>query len=155
MVKKERLQVFLGSDHAGFRLKNYLKSQLEANSGDYVIVDCGTLDDQRCDYPVFAKLVAQKVAASGGTARGLLVCGSGIGVAITANKCPGIRAATVWDATSARLCREHNDANVLCLGQRLVGEATAWEAAEIFLKTEFAGGRHQDRVELINQLDEG
>jgi ribose 5-phosphate isomerase B len=145
------MKVFLGADHAGFTLKQALLSQLPPQFAHFVFEDCGTGDTTSVDYPDFARAVAEKVVAQGG--RGILVCGSGIGMAIAANKVAGIRAAQAWDATSARLSRQHNDANILCLGERLLGVEVALEAARVWLGTEFLQGRHVRRLDLIRSLE--
>ncbi len=144
-------KVFIGSDHAGFTLKSSLLAQLRERFPALQVEDVGTHDTQSVDYPDFAKKVGENVVASGG--RGILVCGSGIGMSIAANKVAGIRAAVVWDATSARLTRQHNDSNVMCLGERLTGPEVAWEAMTVWLNTEFQGGRHQRRVDLISGME--
>lgn len=138
----------VGSDHAGVDLRRALSAELGED-----VLDVGTESHDSCDYPDFAAAVAWLVA-TGKAGRGLLVCGSGIGMAIAANKIPGIRAATVWDATSARLSRQHNDANVICLGARLVGAEPAKDALRAFSETGFDGGRHSRRVAKIQDLDE-
>jgi ribose 5-phosphate isomerase B len=144
------MRLVVGSDHAGFQLKEYLKS-LAAEWG-HEVVDVGTHSADSVDYPVFGAAVGRKVVELGGDARGLAVCGSGIGIAMAANKVAGVRAAVVSEPTAARLCREHNDANVLCLGERLIGRALAEEALKVFLATPFAGGRHQRRVDQLDAL---
>ena len=113
--------------------------------------DFGTTTHDRVDYPDYGAAVGRAVA-SGRANLGLLVCGSGIGIGIAANKISGVRAATVHDVTSAHLAREHNDANIICLGERLIGEEIAKEALSAFLASEFEGGRHADRVAKINAL---
>lgn len=140
----------LGSDHAGFELRKVFATHLEELGHD--IVDLGCAERQRCDYPDFGAAVGRAVAAED-VDLGVCVCGSGIGIAMAANKVPGVRAATVHDVTSARLSREHNDANVMCIGERFVGEQTALDALDAFLTASFEGGRHADRVAKINQLD--
>ncbi len=141
--------VAVGSDHAGFALKSLIVEHLVDRGHE--VVDCGTSSTDRVDYPDFGAAVGNTVA-SGGADLGVAVCGSGIGIAIAANKVPGVRAATVHDVTSAHLAREHNDANVVCLGERLVGPATAVEAVDAFLVAEFEGGRHAGRVAKIDAL---
>lgn len=143
------MRIALGADHAGFSLKE----QLAAHLGDagHATVDCGTDSSERVDYPDFGAAVGRAVAA-GRADLGLCVCGSGIGIAIAANKIPGVRAATVHDATSARLAREHNDANVICLGARLIGYEVAREALDAWLGACFEGGRHSARVAKLEAL---
>lgn len=143
------MQIAVGSDHAGFQLKQLLADHLRA--GGYEVVDVGTHDTVSVDYPDFGRAVGEAVV--GGAAElGVAVCGSGIGICIAANKVPGIRAATVHDVTSARLSREHNDANVMCVGERFIGPQVALDAVDAFLSAEFAGGRHRRRVDKLNNL---
>ena len=144
------MRIAIGADHAGVALKEQVK-QLLTERG-IAFKDVGTLTTDSVDYPDFAESVGRKVA-SGDFDRGILTCGSGIGMAIAANKIPGIRAAAVQDETSARLGREHNDINVLALGERQIDAGAARRIIEIFLDTPFAGGRHQRRVDKINALD--
>jgi ribose 5-phosphate isomerase B len=143
------VKIVVGSDHAGFHLKERCK-ELLADWG-HEVIDVGTHSTESTDYPDYGAAVGRKVMELG-DARGLCVCGSGIGISIAANKVPGIRAALVSDATGARLARQHNDANVLCLGERLVGTALAEDALRAFVETPFEGGRHQRRVDKLNAL---
>jgi ribose 5-phosphate isomerase B len=143
--------VVVGADHAGFFLKEHLKGKLE--SWGFTVEDAGTSSNDRCDYPEFAARVGRRVVELGAEGRGVCVCGSGIGVSIAANKVPGIRAALVHDETAARLSRQHNDANVICFGERLIGSAVAEAALRVWLDTPFEGGRHADRVALIAALE--
>lgn len=142
---------FAGSDHAGLPLKRLLVAQL-AELGDEVI-DIGTNDEASVDYPDFGAEVGRRVAASAGSARGLVVCGSGIGISIAANKIAGVRCALVHDAYTAELARQHNDANVIALGARVIGPGVAEGALRLFRDTAFLGGRHQRRVDLLGALD--
>ncbi|MDQ3169129.1 MAG: ribose 5-phosphate isomerase B [Acidobacteriota bacterium] len=144
------MRIAIGADHAGVALKDHVKQVL--TSRGIAFDDLGTLTTESVDYPDFAAAVARKVA-SGEYDRGILTCGSGIGMAIAANKIPGIRAASISDEEGARLSREHNDINVLALGERTGNADTARRIVEIFLDTPFAGGRHQRRVDKINALD--
>ena len=144
------MRVALGADHAGVGLKDALKRELDAMGVGYE--DFGTNGTASVDYPDFAAQVARGVS-DGRFERGILVCGSGIGMAITANKVPGIRAAAIGDAESARLSREHNDLNVLTLGARQTDVGRAAEILRIFLTTPFEGGRHVRRVEKIHQTE--
>jgi ribose 5-phosphate isomerase B len=139
--------VALGADHAGVALKDVLKRELEARG--VACEDFGTHDTASVDYPDFAGAVARGVS-EGRFDRGVLVCGSGIGMAITANKVPGIRAAAIGDTTAARLSREHNDLNVLALGARATSEALAVDILHTFLETACEGGRHEGRVKKIH-----
>jgi ribose 5-phosphate isomerase B len=140
--------VALAADHAGFELKNLLRDELKA--GGYEVVDLGTNSSDSVDYPDFGRRLAQTVA-DGKATYGIAVCGTGIGISIAANRIPGCRAALVHDITSARLCREHNDANVLALGARLIGVETARDCLKTFLETPFAGGRHERRVAKLGE----
>ena len=144
------MRIALGADHAGVALKDEIKKLLDERGDSYT--DVGTNSTDSVDYPDFAAKVAHEVAA-GRFDRGLLFCGSGLGMAMAANKVAGIRAAPVVDDASARLSREHNDANVLALGERLTAPADARKFVATFLDTAFAGGRHERRVEKINALD--
>lgn len=144
------MRVAIGADHAGVALKETVKQVL--SSRGIAFDDLGTLSTESVDYPDFAEAVGRKVA-SGEYDRGILTCGSGIGMAIAANKIAGIRAASISDEESARLSREHNDINVLALGERTGNADAARRIIEIFLDTPFAGGRHQRRVDKINALD--
>jgi ribose 5-phosphate isomerase B len=147
-----RRPVALGADHGGYELKEFLK-QFLLESG-YEVRDLGTDSKQAVDYPDFAAAVARAVAA-GEAWRGIVVDAAGIGSAIAANKVPGARAALCYDSTTARNSREHNDANVLTLGARLLAPETAREIVALWLETPFAGGRHQRRIEKIIALERG
>ena len=139
--------IAIGSDHGGYALKKALMAHLDKRGLEYK--DFGTYSEASCDYPVYAKAVAQAVA-DGECERGILICGTGIGVSITANKVPGIRAALCGDCFSAEVTREHNDANVLCMGARVVGEGLALKIADIFLDTPFSNDeRHIRRISQI------
>ena len=144
------MRIAIGADHAGVALKEHVIQELKARGVAYE--DFGTLSTESVDYPDFAATVGRKVA-SGEFDRGILTCGSGIGMAIAANKIHGIRAASIQDEESARLSREHNDINVLALGERNTDPNTARRIVDIFLDTPFGGGRHQRRVDKINALD--
>ncbi len=141
----------MGADHAGFALKEKVKEELKRLG--HRVYDFGTDSADSVDYPDYALKVAKSVA-NREVQRGILVCGTGIGMAISANKVPGVRAANVCDPAAARLSREHNDANVLTLGGRLLEETRALEIVRAWLKSEFAGGRHQKRVEKIAQIEQ-
>ncbi len=144
------MRIALGADHAGVALKREVARLLDERGVSYT--DFGTDSTDSVDYPDFAAAVGREVA-SGRYDRGILVCGSGTGMAMAANKIPGVRAAAPGDETAARLSREHNDANVLALGQRLTGPEVARDIVTTFLETPFGGGRHQRRVDKINALD--
>lgn len=139
--------IAIGSDHAGLPLKRSLLAALE--SMGHAVLDAGTHDGASCDYPDFAHAVAAKVAA-GEAACGVLCCGTGIGMAIAANRHPAIRAAVLHDATEARLTRAHNDANVACFGARTSGEEVVLDALRAFLATPFEGGRHGRRLDKLS-----
>ena len=142
----EDLKVAIGSDHGGFRYKEQIIEYLKSRNIPYF--DVGTHTPEACDYPIIARKVAELVI-SGQTNRGILVCGTGIGMSIAANKVKGIRAALCGDTYSARVSRAHNNANVLCLGERVIGEHLALDIVDIWLKSGFEGGRHKRRVDLI------
>ncbi len=138
-------RILIGSDHGGFRLKNEIIEHIKAQG--FEVEDFGTHTPESCDYPVYAKKVAKEVALSGD--KGILVCGTGIGMSIAANKVQGIRAALCSDTFSARMTRMHNDSNILCLGERVIGTGLALDIVDVWLKTEFQGGRHQKRIDMI------
>jgi ribose 5-phosphate isomerase B len=140
--------IAVASDHAGFDLKEILKRDLQ--EAGLEVLDLGTNSTQSVDYPDFGIAMANAVA-SGKAERGVLVCGTGIGISMAANRNPKVRAALVHDVTSARLSRLHNDANVVAFGQRLIGTETAREALKVFLGTEFEGGRHANRVAKLSK----
>ena len=143
IVQFASMRVALGADHAGVHLKDAVRSLLQSRGIE--IEDFGTVDETSVDYPDYAAQVGRAVAA-GQVERGILACGTGLGMAIAANKIEGVRAAPVVDLESARLSREHNDANILALGARLIGDEVAKECVRVFLSTAFAGGRHVPRV---------
>ena len=141
--------IAIGSDHGGFALKQALMKHLEARGLEYK--DFGTYSEASCDYPIYARAVAQAVA-SGACEKGILICGTGIGVSITANKVPGIRCALCGDCFSAKATREHNDANVLALGARVTGEGLALMIVDTFLDTAFShDARHIRRISMIEE----
>jgi ribose 5-phosphate isomerase B len=142
------VKIAVGSDHAGFRLKGVLAAWLRERGHD--VVDVGTHDESSCDYPDFARAVAARVGG-GEVERGLLVCGTGQGMAMTANRVHGVRAAVVSDTFSAKASRAHNHSNVLCLGARVVGDGLAIEILDGWVATAFEGGRHERRVGKIEQ----
>ena len=143
------MRLVVGSDHAGFHLKTVIAAHVEALGHD--VLDVGTTNDASVDYPDFGEAVGVTVA-KGEADLGIAVCGSGIGICMAANKVPGVRAATVHDVTSARMTRLHNNANVICLGQRFTGEQVALDAVDAFLTTDFEGGRHARRVDKIDAI---
>ena len=144
------MKIALGADHAGYELKEQIKQHLTANG--VAVDDQGTLSSASVDYPDFARKVAETVAARRAD-RGILVCGSGIGMAIAANKVPGVRAANVTSEYEAQMSREHNDANVLALGARIVDAEKALSIVDKWLQSSFAGGRHQQRVDKIGEIE--
>ncbi len=144
-------KIYLGADSAGFELKGILKSHI--TQAGHEVVDVGTDSTSSCHYPIFAAAVARGVQEDG--AFGILVCGTGIGMSMAANKLRGIRAAVCSDTFSARMTRMHNDANVLCIGARVIGQGLAKDIVDLFLTTEFEGGRHATRVDMITALEDG
>ena len=142
--------IALGSDHGGFLYKEELKKHLDAKGIAYV--DFGTTSTESCDYPVYAEKVC-KAIQSGECEKGILICGTGIGMSICANKFKGIRAAVCGDHFSAEFTRKHNDSNVLCMGARTIGAGVALQLADIFLSTEFEGGRHQKRIDMMMSFE--
>lgn len=146
------MKIAIGSDHAGFHLKETLRTWLEENG--FEVNDCGTYSDERADYPVFGEAVADRVA-SGGADFGVLVCGSGQGICMSANKVPGIRAAIIRNSQDSEMTRAHNDANIACFGERVTEPDVAIAALEVFLKSPFEGGRHADRVALMSRIENG
>ena len=142
-----RRRIVLGSDHAGFALKEELEAHLK--EAGHEVEDLGTHDDGSVDYPDFGHAVARAVI-DGKAELGLLVCGTGLGVSMAANRHAGVRAAACSEPFSARMARQHNDANVLCIGARVVGSGLARDIVDAFLDAEFEGGRHQRRVDKID-----
>ncbi|HKM83971.1 MAG TPA: ribose 5-phosphate isomerase B [Candidatus Acidoferrum sp.] len=143
-------RIALGADHAGYHIKEAIRQFLE-NAG-YPVDDLGTWSEESVDYPDYGKAVADRVAAHQDVF-GIALCGTGMGMAIAANKVPGIRAAVAHNVDTARLAREHNDANVLAMGGRVVSGSQAVEMVQTFLSTNFAGGRHARRVGKITQIE--
>src|SRR3954468_1439616 len=144
------MKIAIGADHAGFVLKEQLRQRLSAEGHE--VVDFGTRSAESCDYPDYAREVARDVG-EGRSDRGILVCSTGIGMAMAANKVAGVRAAPAQSEDEVRLTREHNDANVLTIGARYLDEAHAAKLVAVFLGTEFSGGRHARRVAKIGALD--
>lgn len=142
-------KIIIGSDHGGFNLKQKIIEHLKSNG--YEIDNVGCFSEESCDYPVIAKQVCEKVTS--GDNLGILVCGTGLGMSIYANKVKGIRASHCTDTFSARLTRQHNDSNILCLGERITGSGLALDIVDEWLNASFEGGRHQRRVDMINKLD--
>jgi ribose 5-phosphate isomerase B len=146
------VHIVIGSDHAGYRLKEHLKGVMKADG--HTVDDLGTHSEEPVDYPPICAAVGRAVAA-GRAERGIVLGGSGQGEQIAANKVPGVRAALCNDLYTARLSREHNDANVLSMGGRIVAEGLADEILRLWLATEFAGGRHERRVKQIAEIEQG
>lgn len=144
------MKIALACDHGGLELKNAIAEHL--TDGGFAVEDFGTYTHDSCDYPVFAEKAARAVA-DGRCERGILVCTTGIGVSITANKISGVRCALLSDLMSAELTRRHNDTNMMALGQGVVGEKLALAIVDKWLETDFEGGRHQRRVDMVNALD--
>lgn len=138
-------KIIIGSDHGGFNLKTAVAEYLKNNG--YEVEDLGCYSKESCDYPVVAKAVAQRVLDT--SSKGILICGTGIGVSIAANRFDGIRASHCTDTFTARMTRMHNNSNILCLGERITGVGLALDIVDIWLKTEFEGGRHQIRINMI------
>ncbi|NLM04678.1 MAG: ribose 5-phosphate isomerase B [Clostridiales bacterium] len=144
------MKIAIGSDHGGYSLKEIIKSHLEEKG--FEVEDFGTYSEESTDYPDFGQAVGEAVA-SGKFEKGIVICGTGIGISIAANKVPGVRCALVGDCFSARATREHNDSNVLALGARVLGVGLALDIVDIWLGTEFEGGRHSKRVDKITQIE--
>ncbi len=142
----ENLRIAIGSDHGGYEYKEQIVSHLKEKG--YECVDVGTYSTDSCDYPVIARAVTTKITTDEAD-RGILICGTGIGMSIVANKVKGIRAALCGDTFSARASRAHNNSNVLCLGERVIGINLAMDIVDIWLESKFEGGRHQRRVDMM------
>lgn len=143
-------RIAIGSDHAGFSIKETIRRYLEG--AGYFVSNLGTYSEESVDYPDYGKAVAERVVSKQADF-GIAVCGTGIGISIAANKVPGIRAALAHDVNTARLAREHNDANVLALGGRIVTDDAAIEMVQVFLTTAYLGGRHQRRLDKISAME--
>ena len=142
--------IALGCDHGGYDLMQEVIAHLENRGIEYK--NFGTFTKDSCDYPEYAKLVANAVV-DGTCEKGILICGTGIGMSMAANKCKGIRAAVCSDTFSARLTRVHNDANVLCFGERVVGMGLAFDLVDNFIDTDFEGGKHQRRIDMVMETE--
>jgi len=147
------MNIIIGSDHAGFALKETCKAHLESE-GTYQVTDIGVFSRESSDYPKIARQAAQAVSR-GEYSRGILICGSGIGMSMVANRYRGVRAALCHNIYSARLSRLHNDANILAMGERVLGEGLALEILDVFLQTGFEGGRHKARIDQFDAKDLG
>lgn len=145
------MKIAIGSDHRGFQLKGRL-AQILAESG-HEVIDVGTNDGQQVDYTDYAEVVGNKVS-EGNVDRGILICGTGVGMAIAANKFPGVRATTAHDQITAEMCRRHNDVNVLCLSGDMLSERPIEAMIEAWLATQFEGGRHERRINKIRSIEE-
>lgn len=139
--------IIIGADHAGFELKNKIKNYLIENG--YSIKDIGVNSSNSCDYPIIAKAVAKEVMLN--SSCGILICGTGVGMSICANKVKGIRAVVCSEPTSAKLSKEHNNSNILCFGARIIGESLAKDICKVWLESEFQGERHQRRIDMIEE----
>jgi len=146
------VRVALGADHGGFELKETIRVHLERQG--IIVQDFGTHSNDSVDYPKYGFAVGNAII-KGEADLGIVVCGTGLGISIAANKIPGIRAAVCTETFSARMAREHNNANILALGARVIGAGLALDIVDIFLKTEFSGGRHALRVSLISDIERG
>ena len=144
------MKIALGCDHGGYAMKEDIKKQLEGLGHE--VKDCGTYSTESCDYPIFGEAAARAVA-SGECEYGIVVCTTGIGISISANKVKGIRAALCGDCYSAEMTRRHNDANILAMGARVLGTGLALKIVDTFLTTDFEGGRHARRVALISDIE--
>ena len=144
------MKIAIASDHGGYELKENIKKYLE--SRDIEIVDLGTYSEESVDYPAFGKACGDAVA-SGKADRGIVCCGTGIGISMAANKFKGIRAALCGDVFSAKMSKEHNNANVICLGGRVLGRELANMIVDTYLEAEFQGGRHADRIKKIHEIE--
>ena len=145
------MKISLGCDHGGYALKEHIRAYLESKGHE--VVDCGTYSTDSCDYPIFGEAAARKVQ-SGECERGIVICTTGIGISIAANKVHGVRCALCTDPLMAEMTRRHNDANMLALGAGIVGPNLAEAIVETFLTTEFEGGRHARRVGLITAMEQ-
>jgi ribose 5-phosphate isomerase B len=148
-----KMNIIIGSDHAGFDLKEEIKRSL-TEKGEYPVTDVGTFSNEPVDYPIIAHQVAKKISEKR-FRRGILICGSGIGMSIVANRYPHVRAALCSNLYAVKVSRQHNDANILVLGGRVLGTDIALEMVELFLHTQFEGGRHQRRLEQIERTQSG
>lgn len=142
----------MGNDHVAVELKNHIKKYLEEKNME--VIDFGTGSAERTDYPIYGKKVADAVV-SGECDLGILICGTGVGISLAANKVPGIRAAVCSEPYTARLARQHNNANIVAFGARVIGTATAEMIVDEFINAEYEGGRHQKRLDMLAQIERG
>jgi ribose 5-phosphate isomerase B len=146
------MKIAIGNDHIGYQLKIHIKDYLQKKG--HLFVDFGTANEERTDYPIYGKKVADAVA-SGECEKGILICGTGVGISIAANKIDGIRAVVCSEPYSAKLAREHNDANIVAFGARVIGSATAEMIVDEFINDNYEGGRHQKRIDMIADIEKG
>lgn len=144
------MKIAIGCDHGGFELKNEIIKHLESKNLE--VKDYGTYSEESCDYPIYGEKVGEAVVSKE-CDLGIIICGTGIGISISANKIPGVRAALCGDTFSAHATREHNNANVLALGARVVGKGLAIDIVDTFLNSSFQGGRHQKRIDKITEIE--
>ena len=146
------MKLAIGSDHIGYPLKQHIIQYLQAKGHE--LIDCGTNSTERCNYPVYGQQVALKVVNKE-VDYGILICGTGVGISLAANKVDGIRAVVCSESYSAALSRSHNNTNIVAFGARVVGEAVAEQIVDAFLETKFEGGRHQVRVDMLSEIEKG
>lgn len=146
------MKIAIGCDHIGYEMKSHIIAYLQAKGHE--LIDCGTNSTQRCDYPIYGQRVALSVL-QGETETGILICGTGVGISLAANKMDGIRAVVCSEPYSAEMARTHNNANVLSFGARVVGEAVAERIVDAYLGAAYKGGRHQVRVDMLNRIEQG
>jgi len=146
------MKIAIGNDHVAVELKEHIKKYLEDKG--HTVVDFGTNSAERTDYPIYGKRVADAVV-SGECERGVLICGTGVGISLAANKVHGIRAVVCSEPYSARLSRQHNNANIVAFGARVIGAATAEMIVDEFISAEYEGGRHQRRIDMLTEIEEG
>jgi ribose 5-phosphate isomerase B len=144
-------KIYIGADSAGYSLKEELKAYMTKKG--YDVTDFGTNSEESCHYPIFASKVSERVQAEPDTSFGILICGTGIGMSMCANKFNGVRAAVCSDTYSAKMTRRHNDANLLCMGARVIGSCLAVDILDAFLENEFEGGRHAVRVGMMTEIE--
>ena len=144
------MKIAIGCDHAGYELKEAVKNKLIAEGHE--LIDVGTNSAESVDYPIYGHAVGRAVA-SGEAERGVAICGSGIGISIACNKVPGVRAALCTSAEMAEMCRRHNNANVICMGARMISQELAFEMVDIWMQTEFEGGKHLRRIDMLDNIE--
>lgn len=146
------MKIAIGNDHVAVEMKDHIMKYLKEKGHE--VINCGTDSTDRTDYPIYGKMVADLVA-SGECERGILICGTGVGISLAANKVPGIRAVVCSEPYSAKLSRQHNNSNIVAFGARVIGIATAEMIVDEFLNAEYEGGRHQKRIDMISQIEKG